>query len=55
MGITDEAHRQLLNSTEKEQNAMSLSWNSIVSRVFTQVVFIKTTADKDFVILLYKR
>jgi hypothetical protein len=38
MGITDEAHCQLLDSTEKEQNAMSLSWNSIVSRVFTQAV-----------------
>ena len=32
---------QLLDSTEKKQNAMSLSWNSIVSRVFTQVVTLR--------------
>lgn len=41
MGITDEAHCQLLYSTEKEQNAMFLSGNSIVSRVFMQVILLR--------------
>jgi len=41
MGITDEAHCQLLHSNEKEQNVMSLSWNSIVSGVFAQVVSLR--------------
>jgi len=41
MGITDEAHCQLLHSAEKEQNAMSLSWNSIFRRVFTRVVLLR--------------